>query len=78
MNPFALPAGVVVLLRTARVSIQAPDGTRLVLDRPCTFRARPTNRFARDEHGHLRRQFRLIDPPPAPNFDTLWIAQPPG
>lgn len=77
MNAFTLPAGVVVVLRTARVCIQAPDGARLVIDRPCTFRARPTNRFARDEQGRLRRQFRLEGPPPAPNFDILWITQPP-
>jgi hypothetical protein len=78
MNPFTLPAGVTVRLRTARVSIQAPDGTRLVIDRPCTFRARPTNRFARDEQRHHRRQVNFLDPPPSPPFDPLWNSQPPA
>ena len=76
MNPFTLPTGLPVRLRTTRVAIQAPDGSRLVVDRPWTFLARPTHRFARDENGVLRRQFRLIDPPPVPGFDALWVTQP--
>ena len=76
MNPFTLPAGVAVRIRTTRVAIQAPDGARLVVDRPCTFLARPTNHFARDASGLLRRRFKLLDPPPAPGFDTLWVTQP--